>query len=153
MTAADVDGCLACDLASGREPLPGGAIYETPTWRIEHCLGPLGLGTFIVKPVRHVTNVADLTAAEAAEMGPLLREAARVTKALTDADQVYICLWSHAGGEPGHIHYVVQPVNAEARAKHGDKYGPALQMAMFEAGDFPTHDAIESFTTKARSAF
>lgn len=36
---------------------------------VEHCVGPLGVGTLIVKPERHVVHVADLTAEEAASMG------------------------------------------------------------------------------------
>lgn len=60
MTPAVV-GCLACDLSEGRLELPGGAIVETDTWRVEHSVGPLGVGTLIVKPKRHVVHVADLT--------------------------------------------------------------------------------------------
>ena len=62
-----MENCLACDLASGRLPLPGGLIHRTGGWLVEHCVGPLGLGTLIVKPGRHVTAVADLTQGEAAE--------------------------------------------------------------------------------------
>jgi ATP adenylyltransferase len=58
--------------------LPGGRIHETTHWRVEHCVGPLGLGTLIVKPRRHVTRVADITDDEAAELGPLLRATSRV---------------------------------------------------------------------------
>lgn len=37
--------CTACDLAAGTLPLPGGRIHETTHWLVEHCVGPLGLGT------------------------------------------------------------------------------------------------------------
>src|SRR4051812_8856701 len=70
---AAMDSCMACDLADGTLPLPGGRIYETAHWLVEHCVGPLGLGTLIVKPRRHVTRVAELTDDEAQELGPLLR--------------------------------------------------------------------------------
>ncbi len=55
---------MACDLAGGALPLPGGRNDETPRWLVGHCVGPLGLGTLIVKPRRHVTSVADLTEEE-----------------------------------------------------------------------------------------
>jgi hypothetical protein len=55
------DQCLACALAAGRLPLPGGRIFRTEFWLVEHCVGPLGLGTLIVKPERHVTAVAGLS--------------------------------------------------------------------------------------------
>lgn len=90
--ASGVEDCLACDLARGRQPLPGGLIYRTGSWLVEHCVGPLGLGTLIVKPERHVTAVADLTEEEAAELGPLLRRASQVASQLVGCEQVYNCL-------------------------------------------------------------
>src|SRR5438270_12275711 len=107
--------CMACELADGRRHLPGGRIHRTVHWVVEHCVGPLGLGTLIVKPERHVTAVADLSPGEAAELGPLLRQASAVAHELAGdpsdpVEQVYNCLWSHAGGRPVHIHYVIQPV-------------------------------------------
>ena len=58
--------CMACDLTAGALPLPGGEILRTGAWTVEHCVGPLGLGALVVKPIRHVLHVADLTAAESA---------------------------------------------------------------------------------------
>src|SRR6185437_8465731 len=77
--------CLACNLASGRVPLPGGLIHETGAWRVEHCVGPLGLGTLVVKPKRHVLRVSGLTTAESREMGPLLQRSAAVLDELLAA--------------------------------------------------------------------
>lgn len=144
--------CEACDLAQGKRLLPGGVIHETRHWRVEHCIGPLGLGSLIVKPVRHVTAVADLNNDEAAELGPLLREASRIAGELVEADQVYNCLWSHAGGRPGHIHYVVQPVSRQQMSEHGS-YGPALQMAMFAGDSGPDAADVERVAATARDRF
>jgi diadenosine tetraphosphate (Ap4A) HIT family hydrolase len=127
-------------------------IHQTTLWRVEHCIGPLGLGSLVVKPVRHVTAVADLTADEAAELGPLLRQASSIAREVVDADQVYNCLWSHAGGRPGHIHYVVQPVSRQQVAEYGS-YGPALQMAMFAGGSVPTLRDVERVAAAARERF
>ena len=71
-------GCFACDLAEGRVPLPGGGLLDAGRWLVEHCAGPLGVGTLVVKPRRHVLHVADLDERESAELGPLLRRAADV---------------------------------------------------------------------------
>jgi diadenosine tetraphosphate (Ap4A) HIT family hydrolase len=146
------DGCLACDLAAGRRPLPGGLIYRRRSWLVEHCVGPLGLGTLVVKPERHVTAVADLSADEAADLGPLLRQASQVAGQLVGAEQVYNCLWSHAGGVPAHIHYVVQPVTRQQMSELGG-YGPGLQMAMFAAGQMPDPSQVISVADKARRLF
>lgn len=146
------EGCLACDLAAGRASLPGGLIHEVVGWRVEHCVGPLGVGTLIVKPVRHVTAVRDLEPDEAAALGPLLRETADVADRLVDAEQVYVCLWSHAGGEPGHIHWVVQPVTSEQLTRYS-VHGPALQMAMFEEAVAPDPAELEPVADRARALF
>ena len=45
-------------------------IFETPAWRVEHCVGPLGVGTLVVKPKRHVLGLAGLDDDEANQMGP-----------------------------------------------------------------------------------
>jgi diadenosine tetraphosphate (Ap4A) HIT family hydrolase len=114
--------------------------------------GPLGLGTLIVKPDRHVTSVADLSDAEAAELGPLLRRASAVAEQLVGAEQTYNCLWSHAGGVPVHIHYVVQPVTAEQMAEF-EAHGPSLQVAMVSRGETPQESEIQRVADQARQAF
>jgi diadenosine tetraphosphate (Ap4A) HIT family hydrolase len=66
-----VVGCFACDLSSGRLEQPGGVLHRTSHWSVTHCVGPLGLGTLIVKPNRHVLHLADLREEESRELGPL----------------------------------------------------------------------------------
>ena len=144
--------CEACSLATGSRELPGGLIHERHGWRVEHCVGPLGVGALIVKPRRHVTAVADLSDDESATLGPLLRDASAVAAALTEADQVYNCLWSHAGGVPAHIHYVVQPVTAVQVESIG-LYGPRLQVEMFKRGEHPTDAEIVDACRRARELF
>src|SRR5205809_306713 len=121
-------GCIACDISAGRRELPGGLIHRSDHWLVEHCIGPLGVGTLIVKPERHVLLVAELSDAETAELGPLLKLTTQVLGALCDPDQVYVCLWSHAGGRPSHLHFVVQPVR-EPKRKVPGTYGPGRQVA------------------------
>lgn len=146
------DDCLACELTAGARPLPGGLIHETGGWRVEHCVGPLGMGTLIVKPARHVISVAALDEGEASSLGLLLRRASAVAAELVEAEQVYNCLWSHAGGAPVHIHYVVQPVT-RVQMDHFGCHGPNLQAAMFAAGVLPDPAAIEAACDRARQAF
>jgi diadenosine tetraphosphate (Ap4A) HIT family hydrolase len=138
-------------LASGELPLPGGRIHETEHWLVEHCVGPLGVGTLIVKPKRHVVHVADLDDVEAVELGPLLRDVARVTTSLTQPEQVYVTLWSHAGGLAGHIHYVVQPITRDLMQRFG--HGSSLQPEMFAENEHPDPDAVNVFADSARTLF
>jgi diadenosine tetraphosphate (Ap4A) HIT family hydrolase len=144
--------CMACDLISGAEPPPGGTIHRSAHWVVEHCLGPLGVGTLIVKPIRHVVHLADLEAAEAAELGALLRQAAAAVTELANPEQVYTCLWSHTNRQPVHIHYVVQPVSTELMQQY-DAYGPLLQVAMFQSNEMPPLPEVEDFAARAASWF
>jgi diadenosine tetraphosphate (Ap4A) HIT family hydrolase len=145
-----MEGCLACDLAEGRRPLPGGRIDETPRWLVDHCVGPLGVGTLVVRPKRHILHVWELDAAEAAEMGPFFRRVARAIEAVTRPEQVYVTLWSH-GARPAHIHWVFQPVDRPAMDAFGGLAGPHLQVAMFDRGTSPPAEAVETIADRLRA--
>jgi diadenosine tetraphosphate (Ap4A) HIT family hydrolase len=146
-----VTDCWVCELTAANG-VPGGFIHETPRWVVDHCVGPLGIGTLIVRPRRHVVHVADLEPAEVAELGPLLQRTTAVVTELVAPEQVYVTLWSHAGGTPGHIHFVVQPVTKEQMTEH-EKYGPDLQVEMFEARVEPDPTAMAEFADRARAAW
>jgi len=147
----DVEGCLACDLTTGRRPLPGGVIHDTEHWRVEHCVGPLGVGTLVVKPLRHVTRLSELSVSEAAEQGALLHTCAAIVDELLSPAQTYVCLWSHAGGEPGHLHHVIQPISRSLMDELG-AHGPLLQARMLELGRLPPAPEVEAFAHRARHA-
>ena len=144
-------GCPACELTNGTRDLPGGRIFATTQWVVEHCIGPLPVGTLIVKPLRHCTALWDLTPAESEELGPLLRIVSSVIRELAAPDQVYACLWSHAGWTPGHLHFVVQPAWNRDSARH-QRPGPFAQAEMFSANVLPNRSEVESFAERARAA-
>ena len=146
-----MNDCWVCERTAANS-IPGGRIHETSGWIVDHCVGPLGIGTLIVRPKRHVIHVAELSAAEAAELGPLLQQTTAVVTELVEPDQVYVTLWSHAGRVPGHIHFVVQPVTREHLGEH-ERPGPYLQVDMFEAGISPDPRAMAEFAERARTAW
>ncbi|MGZ4678442.1 MAG: HIT family protein [Acidimicrobiia bacterium] len=148
----DVEGCDACDLTAGRIPVPGGRVHERGHWVVEHCTGPLGVGTLLVKPRRHVTTVGELSAAESAELGPLLTQTAAVVDTLVSPEQVYVGLWSHAGRRRGHVHFVIQPATTDEIEALGG-HGPHLQTAMFDRGELPDAGSVEAFCDRARGEF
>ncbi len=145
-------GCLACELTSGARPLPGGRVYATNAWVVEHCVGPLGVGTLLVKPFRHCTGVAELTPQEAQELGPLLHAVSACVNALNQAEQVYVCLWSHADWRPVHIHFLVQPAWGR-QAESFRAPGPTLQSEMFFANRLPEAGEVGAFCDRARAFF
>src|SRR2546426_1999891 len=141
--------CLACELTSGARQLPGGRIWETRHWVVEHCVGPLGVGTLVVKPFRHCLYMGALTPLEAADLGVVLAQASRCVQELTSAEQVYVCLWSHAGWSPQHIHFIVQPSWAHLQQRYSGP-GPTLQAEQFGAGTLPSQSQVEAFCVRAR---
>lgn len=116
---------------------------------VEHCVGPLPAGTLLVKPFRHCLHLGDLTPEEAAELGPLLAKASACVRELAGAEQVYVCLWSHADWRPGHVHFVVEPAWARQKERSG-RPGPFLQAAQFEAAELPARPEVEAFCKRAR---
>lgn len=144
------EGCLACELTSGKRALPGGRIYETNLWIVEHTIGPLPAGTLILKPLRHCLTLAEIEPEEAEQLGPLLNLISYTITELTRCDQVYSCLWSHAGWTPGHIHFVLQPAWDKQREKH-ERPGPFAQVDMFSANEQPNPQEVEEFARRARA--
>lgn len=149
----DVAGCLGCDLLAGRGELPGGIVFQTASWVVNHVVGPMNLGTLIVAPREHVVSVAELAGSAVAELGPLLREVARVVEVLCRPEQTYVCLWSHGPGTRKHLHFAVQPVTAEVMARYGGLRSEQLQARMMTAGDVPCSADVERFCDQAREVF
>lgn len=141
--------CLTCDFMSGKVELPGGRICETAHWVVEHCVGPLGVGTLVVKPKRHCIHFWELIEEETGELGPLLQQVAATISAILKPDQVYICLWSHAGWQPGHLHFVLQPSWNYLQREH-QRPGPFMQVDMFEMNMQPPREEVEVFARKAK---
>src|SRR6185369_11043752 len=146
LAGVDVVGCLGCDLLAGRRELPGGVVHETAAWVVNHAVGALNLGTLIVAPRKHVDAVA-------AQLGPLLRDTARVVESICQPEQTYVCLWSHAVGARKHLHIAVQPVTTEVVARHGGLRSEQLQARMLADGDEPDRVDVERFCALARAAF
>jgi diadenosine tetraphosphate (Ap4A) HIT family hydrolase len=149
----DIAGCLGCEIAAGRREVPGGIVHQTTRWIVNHAVGRLSLGTLIVAPRDHVVAVADLDDVAAAELGPLLRDAARVVEAICRPEQTYTCVWSHGRTERRHLHILVQPVTATIVAQYGGLRSEQLQARMMTAGEPPDPAEIERFCAAARQGF
>ena len=153
LAGVDVPGCLGCDLLAGRRNLPGGIIHQTASWAVNHVIGPMNLGTLIVGPREHIVAVCDLGDAPAAELGPVLRDTARVVEALCQPEQAYVSLWSHGTGTRKHLHFAVQPVTAAVVTRYGGLRSEQLQARMLASGDQPGIAEVERFCDQARELF
>ncbi len=113
--------CLACRANRGDVTAPGGVIYDDGLWRVEHQLAPAVVpGWLILKPLRHVRSLAELSPHEAAELGPLLVRLTAVLEMETGAERVYSVLLAEA---VTHVHFHVIPRRAEIPA---GARGPAI---------------------------
>jgi diadenosine tetraphosphate (Ap4A) HIT family hydrolase len=152
-TMRDVADCLGCEIVTGKRAVPGGIVHQTAHWIVNHAVGRLSLGTLVVAPRDHVVAVADLDDEAAAELGTLLRDAARVVEAICRPEQTYVCVWSHGQTERRHLHMLVQPVTAALVAQYGGLRSERLQARIMIAGE-PLDDAeVEQFCQDARQRF
>ncbi len=145
----EIKRCLACDVLSGKVKVVGGVIFETKYWSIDHTAAPLGVGTLIIKLKRLCTNIGELTAKEATDLGRVIKKASNIINKLLQPDQIYVCMWAHASWVPGHIHFVVQPAWNKLKTKH-KKTGPFLQTDMYIADKYPKSKDIIAFVRKAK---
>lgn len=108
--------CPICDEVAGRRSAPGGPIYDDGLWLVSHHLGAYtDPGELIVKLRRHVESLADLTAAEAAAIGPILRAAVAAVDRVVRPERVYIASF---GERVRHVHFYVLPRTASLPAGH-----------------------------------
>lgn len=131
-----VDRCMACSANRGELHPPGGVIYDDGLWRLEHMLMPALLpGWLILKTVRHVESLSELTMAEAAALGPLLHRATKALEMATGADRVYTALFAEA---VRHVHFHLIPRRDETPES---ARGPLI-FTLPPAATEPTSEAV-----------
>jgi ATP adenylyltransferase len=150
---SDVVGCLGCDIVAGRFAVPGGILHQTTRWIVNHAVGQLNLGTLIVAPRDHIVAVADLDDLAAAELGPLLRDTARIAEAMCQPEQTYVCVWSHGRAERRHLHILVQPVTTAVVTEYGGLRSEQLQARMLKTAEPLQAADVEPFCLEARRRF
>jgi diadenosine tetraphosphate (Ap4A) HIT family hydrolase len=79
-------------------------------------------GWLLLVARRHVTSMADLTEAEAAELGPLLRRVSRALRASVDCAKTYVVEFSEHP-DHRHVHVHVIPRSPELP---DDQVGPGI---------------------------
>ena len=86
-----MEACFLCLKHNGEEATPpGGYIYEDEHWMICHAPGKLGpLGTLFIESKRHFLDYAEMTDAEAASLGPVMRKVYHSLKLHMEAERVY----------------------------------------------------------------
>ena len=110
--AGDDDGCVLCRILASDDDREAHVV-----WRGERCAAvlnafPYTSGHLMVMPVRHVGDLEDLDAAEAAELWSAVTDAVRALKAAYTPGGVNVGLnlgLAAGAGVPGHLHVHALP--------------------------------------------
>lgn len=81
-------------------------------WRVAHAFGTAQPGWLVVLPRRHVLALDELSEAEAAALGPVLRAVTAALREVTGCAKTYVALFAEAEGF-GHVHFHVIPRHAD----------------------------------------
>ncbi len=87
-------------------------MYLGAHWRVAHAFGTALPGWLVVLPRRHVLALDDLSEAEAAALGPVLRAVTAALREVTGCAKTYVALFAEAEGF-GHVHFHVVPRHAD----------------------------------------
>lgn len=108
--------CTICDEVEGRLTAPGGPIYDDGLWLVSHHTGRYtDPGELIVKLRRHVESLAELSAAEAGALGPVLRAAVGAVARVVRPERVYVASF---GERVRHLHFYILPRTAALPTGH-----------------------------------
>lgn len=104
------NGCYSCHevAIADADLLPRQRVWRTPHWPVVHAFDTSIRGWLILIPNRHVTGLAELEPAEAAELGPLLAELSRALIEEVGCAKTYVLLLAEAEGF-SHVHVHVVP--------------------------------------------
>jgi diadenosine tetraphosphate (Ap4A) HIT family hydrolase len=83
--------CFTCAVNAGQESAPGGTIYEDDNWLADHGVSRLDRGYVVLKPKRHVHELADLLPAEAATLGPTVQRLLAAMREALRPERIYVC--------------------------------------------------------------
>jgi diadenosine tetraphosphate (Ap4A) HIT family hydrolase len=97
-------------------------IYRTMYWDVVHSYNTSLPGWLVLILRRHAEAIAELTAAEAMELGILLQRVSAALHQLIGCHKTYSIQFAEAPGHP-HVHFHVIPVQADHPV---ERRGPAI---------------------------
>jgi diadenosine tetraphosphate (Ap4A) HIT family hydrolase len=116
--------CFTCAVNAGRISAPGGVIYQDKHWVAEHGVDRLVKGYVVLKPRRHVHEMADLLPQEARALGPAMRTLLSAMRTALAPERIYVCSFAES---VHHLHFHLIPRYADMPG-----LGPHLVPALFE---------------------
>ena len=125
--------CTICEQIAGRVVAPGGPVYDDGLWMVSHHTGPhTDPGELIIKLRRHCESLAELTDAEAAALGPILRAGVGAIERVVGPERTYVASYNE---RVRHVHFFLLPRTRSLPAGHvtSDLYRKA-RMLLRRAG-------------------
>lgn len=118
-----MNDCYSCrqTAAASAQP-PRERIWSDGVWRVAHAIECALPGWVVVLPARHVVSPAELSAEEAAALGPLLRAVSRAVVDVTGCERTYLAMFAEKEGFQ-HLHVHVVPRHADLP---DDRRGPGV---------------------------
>jgi len=103
--------CLSCQLLRKRdegEAPPWDSIYRSEFWDVVHAYNTSYLGWLVLIVRRHIEALDEMTFAEAADLGALIREASLALKRQTGCRKTYVMQFAESDQHP-HVHFHIVP--------------------------------------------
>jgi diadenosine tetraphosphate (Ap4A) HIT family hydrolase len=111
-----MNGCSACAEIAGELSAPGGIIFDDGLWFVSHHTGPhTDAGELIAKTRRHCESLSELTLAEAAALGPLLRTCVAAITHVVVSERIYAVSFNE---RIRHVHFLLLPRTAAMPRGH-----------------------------------
>jgi diadenosine tetraphosphate (Ap4A) HIT family hydrolase len=111
-----MNGCSACAEIAGELSAPGGIIFDDGLWFVSHHTGPYtDAGELIAKTRRHCESLSELTLAEAAALGPLLRACVAAITHVVVSERIYAVSFNE---RIRHVHFLLLPRTAAMPRGH-----------------------------------
>jgi diadenosine tetraphosphate (Ap4A) HIT family hydrolase len=105
--------CFVCENNDRFESLPiWERIAADAHWRVAHAIDSALPGWLVLIPRRHVTTIADLTDAEAAQLGAWQVRLSRALRVVTGCVKTYVVQFAEKEGV-SHVHFHVVPRMAD----------------------------------------
>ncbi len=103
--------CVSCQLMRKRdadEAPPWDSIYRSDFWDVVHAYNTSYRGWLVLVARRHIEALDELTFAEAADLGALLRETSQALKRHTGCQKTYVMQFAESADHP-HVHFHIVP--------------------------------------------
>ncbi len=104
--------CFTCEVNAGRISAPGGTIYQDEHWLADHGVDRLVRGYVVLKPKRHVHEMADLLPEEAMTFGHAAQTLLSAMRSALGTERIYVCSFAET---VHHLHFHLLPRYPESR--------------------------------------